>query len=180
MTTRKMTTSRPSLKMLLATLIAFVAITACFANSSKQNKQKEGTMEADSVMRKAVGDSIYSILTESKKVKVEVVNQLNGHQEEIKLSSKDLHLLKFIITSPQNYASNIIVYGKFQPTLTITFEHKKGECIVNYDFGLGKWNICDNKGREIHKFDLIGENMIRLANQLFPGNENLGYYINSK
>lgn len=160
----------------IAMLVVFALFfcTGCSAYPNNANKSINSSTKADSVMRKAVGDSIYTIVTEAKKIKAEAVrfsNDSTSNVGEININSKDFSLVRFIITEPKNYVGNSIVYGKFRPCFTIVFSKKKESCIINYDFGLKKWNICDGKGRIINTFDLNSDDMLRFANFLFPGNK---------
>ena len=61
----------------------------------------------------------------------------------------------------------------------LTFIKKKEVCILNFDFGLKKWNVCDGMGKQIKMFDLSSDDMLRLANMLFPENELYKNLINT-
>ncbi len=170
-------------RIAMSIVFALFVCTGCSACPSN-TVSSSLPVETDSVMRKAIGDSIYSIIKEAKKVNAEAVklgNDSTSNVGEIPVNSKDISLIRFIISDPQNYLSDTIVYGKFRPCFTLTFTNKKKEsCIVNFDFGLRKWNVCDSKGRTLKKFDLNSSDMLRLANILFPGNIYYEKLINSE
>ena len=132
--------NRLTIKVALFVVLSSSVATSCSAYPSNANKRDNTTAVKDSVMRKALGDSVYTVLTEAKAV-----------------------------TAPSNYVSNDTVYGKYVPNFSLTFNAAKGQsCVANFDFGLGKWNICDSKGKEIVRYDLPTTDVLRLANQLFP------------
>jgi len=170
-------------RIAISIVFALLVCTGCSAYSSSAASSSP-SVETDSVMINAIGDSVYSIITGAKKVKAEAVklgNDSTSNVGEITVDSKDISLLRFIISDPQNFLSDAIVYGKFRPCFTLTFISKKKEtCIVNFDFGLRKWNVCDSKGRTLKKFDLSSNNMLRLANILFPGNKYFVTLINTE
>ena len=89
----------------------------------------------------------------------------------IDMKSKFVPLVQFILADPKIYYGNIATYGNFMPCFKLTFIKKKEVCILNFDFGLKKWNVCDGTGKQIKMFDLSSDDMLRLANILFPKNE---------
>lgn len=158
--------------ILLILLVGYIS-TSCSAHPSNVSKRDNKTVVKDSVMRKALGDSVYSILTEAKAVeaalKLKTKDNKNDSIVNVKVSKNDKYVLDFILSAPSNYVSNDTVYGKYIPNFSLTFNASKGRtCIANFDFGLGKWNICDSKGKEIVRYDLPTTDVLRLANQLFP------------
>lgn len=170
-------------KIAMSLVSALFFCLGCSAYPSNATNSNQPPTETDSVMRSAIGDSIYSIITEAKKVKAEAVkigNDSISNVGEINVNSKDFSLIRFIISDPKNYKSNVTVYGKFRPCFTLTFTKKKEACIVNFDFGLRKWNVCDNKGRLLKSFDLNSDDMLRLANTLFPKNKYFESLINAE
>ena len=137
-----------------------------------------------SVIRNAVGDSIYKIITEAKKVKAEEIKLSNDTTQTIKdeaidIKSKYVPLVQFILTDPKIYHGDLATYGNFMPCFKLTFTKKKETCVLNFDFGLKKWNICDGTGKQIKMFDLSSDDMLRLANMLFPKNELYKNLINT-
>ncbi len=167
--------------MALSLLFALFICSGCSAYPNNATNSNQSSTKTDSVMRKAVGDSIYSIITEAKKIKAEAIklgNDSVSNVGEINVNSKDFSLIRFIVTEPKNYISNTIVYGKFRPCFTLTFTKKKECCILNFDFGLRKWNVCDSKGRMIKTYDLNSDDMLRLADSFFHGNRFFESLIN--
>ena len=120
-------------------------------------------------------DSIYKIITETKKVKAEEIKLTNdttntAKEVAIDVKSKYIPLVQFILSDPKIYRDDLATYGNFMPCFKLTFIKKKEVCVLNFDFGLKKWNICDGEGRQIKMFDLSSDDMLRLANMLFPEN----------
>lgn len=129
-------------------------------------------------------DSIYKIITEAKKVKAEVIKPTNDTTKTAKdvaidLKSKYIPLVQFILSDPKIYRGNLTTYGHFMPCFKLTFIKKKEVCVLNFDFGLKKWNICDGDGKQIKMFDLSSDDMLRLANMLFPENKLYKNQINT-
>lgn len=158
--------------VLLIFLVGYIS-TSCSAHPSNVSKRDNKTVAVDSVMRKALGDSIYIILTEAKAVtaslKLKTKDNKNDSIVNVKVSKNDKYVLDFILSAPSNYVSNDTVYGKYVPNFSLTFIAAKGHlCVAKFDFGLGKWNICDARGNEIVRYDLPTTDVLRLANRLFP------------
>ncbi|MCD8289876.1 MAG: hypothetical protein LUC91_00050 [Prevotella sp.] len=166
-------------KIVSLLLVASSVTISCSANSNNFVNDEMTNTKTDSVMRKAVGDSIYSILIEAKSVTATLKLRTNNNKKDslisIKVGKNDKYVLNFILTAPSNYKSNDIVYGKYVPNFSLSFLAAKGKsCSANFDFGIRKWNICDANGREIVQYDLPTLDVLRLANQLFP---NCSYFI---
>lgn len=150
---------------------ACLITTSCSAHPSI--KEKANIIVKDSVMRAAVGDSIYRIITDANKVVAVVKLKTSDNKKDsivsVKVNKMDKYVLNFILTAPSNYESNDTVYGKYFPNFSLNFTASKGrKCTANFDFGLKKWNICDSEGKEIVIFDMPTNNVLRLANKLFP------------
>ena len=162
--------NRLTIKVALFVVFSSSVATSCSAYPSNANKRNNTTATKDSVMRKALGDSVYTVLTEAKTVTASLkLKTKNDSIVNVKVSKNDKYVLDFILSAPSNYVSNDTVYGKYIPNFSLTFNASKGRtCIANFDFGLGKWNICDSKGKEIVRYDLPTTDVLRLANQLFP------------
>lgn len=163
-------------RLAIMSMLTLFAFTGCSAHPSTTNTSgSQPSTKTDSVMRSAVGDSVYKILIEAKKIKAEEIKLSNDTTETIKdmaidVKSKYIPLVQFILTDPKIYHGNLATYGNFMPCFKLTFIKKKEVCILNFDFGLKKWNVCDGTGKQIKMFDLSTDDMLRLANMLFPEN----------
>lgn len=163
-------------RLAIMSMLALFVFTGCSAHPSTTNTLgSQPYTETDSVMRNAVGDSIYKIITEAKRVKAEEIKLTNdttktAKEVAIDVKSKYIPLVQFILSDPKIYRGDVATYGNFMPCFKLTFIKKKEICILNFDFGLKKWNICDGEGKQIKMFDLSSDNMLRLANMLFPEN----------
>ncbi len=172
-------------KEILLSLFSLFVFSGCSANHKQMNRLVVNSAEiADTIMRSAIGDSIYHIIAEAKKIKAEAITLSNDSLKRATfvmtdVKSKYKPLVLFLLSSPLNYQSDNIVYGKFMPCFTLTFTKKKESCIINFDFGLQKWEICDSKGRMIKKFDYPSIDMLRFANILFPNNNFFKTLINA-
>lgn len=165
--------NRLTIKLAIVVFVASLIATSCSAHPSPTGNRNESATVKDSIMRKAVGDSIYTILTEAKTVtaslKLRTKDNKNDSIVKVKVGKNDKYVLNFILTAPSNYESNDTVYGQYVPNFSLTFCASKNQtCVANFDFGLRKWNICDAKGKEIVKYDLPTIDVLRMASQLFP------------
>ena len=160
---------------LLAALSAFLLANISTAGKMNKKQLPEQTVAVpDTVMRNAVGDSIYRIIVNAKKVEIASLPLQSDSTGKIitkKISSKDLQLMKFIATNPKNYLSNKTVYGVFLPQFQATYSNKKESLTLKYDFGLRKWGIFNADDKEIAIFDLSSDNMLRFACKMFPDNQ---------
>lgn len=163
------------LKVIFLLLLAIVAAaSSCSAKEPRDKKKTSSIDVTDMIMQKAVGDSIYNIISNAKKVEVTSFPMLSdsiGETISKKVPSKDLQVMKFIATNPKNYLSNKTVYGEFLPQFQAVFSFKKAKVVLKYDFGLRKWGIFDENDKEIVKFDLSSDNMLRFACNMFPANQ---------
>lgn len=175
--------NRISIRVTMILIIACSIVTSCSAQPNKLKKDENVALK-DSVMRKAVGDSIYSILTEAKSLSASVKLKTKDNKTDsivtVKVNKNDKYVLNFILTAPSNYETNDTVYGKYLPNFSLKFTASKGKvCTANFDFGLKKWNICDSQGKEIVIYDLPTNDVLRLANQLFPNCEYFNVLLNT-
>lgn len=173
------------IKMAILSAFALFTFTSCSAYPSNAGiLTTQSQALTDSVMRTAVGDSIYRIITEAKKIKAEEIKMTNDTTKTTistatNVKSKQVSLVQFILSDPKNYGGDMPVYGQFMPCFKLTFIKKKESCILNFDFGLKKWNLCNSDGKEIKRYDLPSDDMLRLANMLFPNNDLYKKQINT-
>ncbi len=159
--------------MILFALVAIATTTSCSAKVPSDKSTSQSTVASDTIMQKALTDSIYRVLTHAKKIEISVLpiaTDSTSTKITKKISSKDFGLLNFIVTNPKNYLSNKILYGVFAPQLQMEYSLKKETVILRYDFGLRKWGVFDAEGKEINMFDLASDNMLRFACKQFPDN----------
>ena len=172
-------------RLAIMSMLALFAFTGCSAHPSTTNTSGgQPSTVTDSVVRNAVGDSIYKLITEAKKIKAEEIKLTKDTTQTVKdeaidVKSKYVPLVQFILTDPKIYHGDLVTYGNFMPCFKMTFIRKKETCVLNFDFGLKKWNICDGTGKQVKMFDLSSDDMLRLANMLFPENELYKNLINT-
>lgn len=172
-------------RLAIMSMLALFAFTGCSAHPSTANTfGSQPPTGTDSVMRTAIGDSIYKVIIEAKKIKAEEIMLTTDTTKSVKdaaidVKSKYVPLVRFILTDPKIYHGDLATYGNFMPCFKMTFIKKKETCILNFDFGLKKWSICDGSGKQIKMFDLSSDDMLRLANMLFPENELYKNLINT-
>ncbi|MBR7170851.1 MAG: hypothetical protein IKD19_01425, partial [Prevotella sp.] len=164
-------------RLAMMSMLSLFVFTGCSAfpnNASTSPLQQQA--QTDSVMIGAVGDSIYNVITGAKKIKAEEIKMTNDTTQSTKSIVVDVKgnfipLVQFVLSNPKIYSGNTAVYGQFMPCFKLTFIKKKEKCVLYFDFGLKKWNVCDDKGRVIKAFDLSTNDMLRIANMLFPNND---------
>ena len=172
-------------RLAIVSLFALFAFSGCSAHPSQASRSTDLSLEqTDSVMRTAVGDSIYIIITEAKKIKAEEIilssdTTKTSNSITIDVKGKYVPIVQFILANPNLYASDLASFGSYMPCFKLIFIKKKETCILNFDFGLKKWTICDGTGKVIKKYDLSSDDMLRLANMLFPKNDLFKKLINT-
>lgn len=173
------------IRMIIMSMLTLFVCTGCSAHPSKTNSFKSQSLsKTDSVMRASIGDSIYCIITEAKKIKAEEIKLTNDTTKTdkaniVNVKSGHVSLVQFALSDPKIYCGDLATFGNFMPCFKLTFIKKKEVCTLNFDFGLKKWNICDNAGKSIKMFDLSSDNMLRIANMLFPDNDLYNKLINT-
>lgn len=174
-------------RLALMSMLTLFTFCSCSAHPNNANGlTKQSQEQTDSVMKSAIGDSIYSIIAGTKKIKAEEIILTNDTTEStlipfaINIKGKYAPLVQFILSNPKNYGGDATVYGLFLPCFKLTFTKANETCILNFDFGLKKWSICDDKGKVIKRFDLPTDDMLRFAHMLFPNNELYKKQINTE
>lgn len=156
-------------KIAAATLCLCIALSGC--GCLRSHKVSCVGNSADSLaMTKALGDSATRVILDAGEVTV-----YNSSKElpekagrELRLNSGAISTLKFLLQDPANYRSNNPVYGEFKPTVTYTFKWRRKEIKVACDFGLGKYSVAGNDGRQLAMYDLRNVDMLRFALALYP------------
>ena len=160
-------------KTLFLLLLSFLVVTTnC---SAKTRNDKNVILERDSLIIKAVGDSIAETILFPQKITAGVLPLMGDSVQErktISLSSKQKVVVGFIISNPADYTVDTPKYGLFSPQFYFTIVGKK-KCTITlkYDFALNKWGVFNSEDKEIIKKDIISTDILRFANILFPDNE---------
>ncbi len=156
-------------------LLFLLAITvSCSAKKTSNNSSSNQIMTTDSIIFKAVGDSIYHLLTQPKTVEISSLPLQSDSVKQVitkRIPSNEIPVIKFIVTNPKNFLKNTTVYGVFTPQCQVTLSKKRTKIILKYDFGLRKWGIFNEKDETIAMFDLSSDNMLRFASNIFPENQ---------
>lgn len=156
-------------------LVVIATATSCSAKRlGNKGNVTPPIVATDTLMHKAVGDSIYRIIKNVKRIEISSLKLESDSLSQMitqKVPSSELGLLKFIATNPKNFMSNTIVYGNFIPQFQATYTTKKAMVTLKYDFGLRKWGIFNAEDKEIAMFDLSSDNMLRFACKMFPDNQ---------
>lgn len=125
----------------------------------------------DTVVTHRLGDSIAHVLFHAERIKVETLRYegdstiATAHRS---LDRGQRQLLKFILTNPEHFQTNHVVYGLFAPSIRITLVHRQQQLTVGLDFGLQKWNICNADHKELARYDFRSTDFKRWAELVFP------------
>lgn len=171
------------MKMAMLMVIACSIAASCSAHPSNPSNREDSAIKKDSVMRKAMGDSIYAIISDAKKIKAEVIKletDSTSLQNTVFVKNKHIPLIKFVLSDPQIYSVSTPAYGSFMPCFSLTFIRRKESCTAEFDFGLRKWSVCDDKRNNLKTFDLSSNDMLRVADLLFPNSKHLQSLINTE
>ncbi len=163
------------LKSLAVALSLALSATACSANGETQNTEQPHS-PCDSIVQKALGDSIFNIIANAKTITAEIIGYTDSTKAktpEVKLSAEDLKIMKFLLRNPQNVSSNDTVFGRVLPNICFKFQYKKQMCQLFFDFGLRKWQVKDKDDHILKTFDIKSPEFVHLASQLFPSDEYL-------
>lgn len=163
------------LKLIIGLILSIIATASSYFAKGLHNKKIVPQIVAtDTIMHKVIGDSIYRIITNAKKVEITSLPQQSDSLKQAvskKVTSKDLELMKFIVTNPKNYLTDTRVYGIFIPQFQAVYIQKKAKVILKYDFGLRKWGIFNAIDKQIAMFDLVSDNILRFACKMFLDNQ---------
>lgn len=156
----------------IAAPIALMFMTCCAAC---KHTLYNGNTVTDSIMMASLGDSIATEILHSKKVIVERLfpESDTTHVNIIKiLNEQESAIVAFLFSNPDNYVSNNVVFGVFNPSISVTFEGNDSTYKAYFDFGLGKWSLSNNNSdEELFKYDLKSKEILRCCNMLFPDDE---------
>lgn len=163
-----MKTLRISLAVALA--IAAMVLTGCCTHRKGATGLGDMSFGCDSAATALTGDSIYTVLMKAKKiVAIDKSTSLPKDCDSVKVLKPDAAAaLRLIIENPENYRSDIPVYGLFKPSMEYRFSQGKRSVTILYDFGLGKWGIADASGKLLLRRDLSNDDALRFSRRLFP------------
>ena len=165
---------------LTATVLVIAFLSMASAVNCDSSNGKTNSIN-DSIVQAALGDSIYSIIKNSKSVTAKTISYADTSKENVstvKLSADEQAIVKFLLNNPKNVASDNTVYGRFLPNISFRFKHKKQECVLLFDLGLEKWQVKDANDSTLNTFDLMSPDFTRLANQIFPDEKFFIYLLN--
>ena len=159
---------------LTVSLAAAFLIVMCSGMGIQESKKKPPKFKAplDSLVFAAVGDSVYSVIMKGNPVEartIPVASDSVQTPQTIKIKRGDRSILNFILSDPHNF-KNSTVYGTFMPQFEVIVVNRQTRMKIKYDFGLRKWAICNSQNETLQTYDLVSDDMLRYASQLFPEN----------
>lgn len=173
-----------SLSMVVAVSVIFAfSFLTCSSKNEVVINDGIQQIKTDNVMYQVLGDSIGELLSSSKCVKLSICELGNDSVrlwKSLRFRKEERSILRFILGNPQNYQSDKKVYGRFFPSFQIFLKKGKSKCTLNFDFGLRKWNVCDENGKEVKRFDLNSNEMLRFAQMQFPEDKFINELVNKK
>ncbi len=161
------------------TMLLIVFLGSCRATQTKCNSSLR--IETDSIQRDmGLNDSLNAIIHHSKDIKCYLLTKnpaVPARIDSVRAVSNNLRsVIKFLITDPQNFISNDIVYGNFSPCAKYTFNAKKGKKVeFELDFGLRKWRLLNKENKILASGDMKATNiqLLRLTRIIFPNDSTL-------
>ena len=173
-----------SFKTMQATLLCAILSLICTGCNAQTGKSSSMFAPIDSTMRAEVGDSISAIILKSKKIFAERVVQKNDTltvQSKKKLKGEEASIVKFLFAVNESFTDSAVVFGKFSPSIRLTFYvSKKVYCTAYVDFGLKQIALRDKKGNTIKMFGLKDDSFIKFTNVIFPNDKFLMFMLNQK
>lgn len=158
----------------MGSLLVVMAGTMTNCSAKTPITKSPNAFESDTLVVKELGDSICSLLERARKIRAFTIT-LPGdsltHIQSVSVPTTDKALVKFIVTDPANYETDVVTYGKFAPQFGMSFSTRKAAVFIYYDFGLHKWQIKNDKGDVILERDLKSRDMFRYARIIFPDND---------
>lgn len=168
-------------KYVFLSALTFLTLASCKCS------QKLGTVAADSspffsdpAIASGLNDSIRGILTAPDKV---TITRLKLDVDTLKpgepraLNAQERYLIDFLMSNPENYASNEPVYGMFIPQVEVTYSAGGAAVNLQYDLGLKKWGIFTADAPFIAFHDIPGTDMARAFNLICPNDTLLQSYL---
>lgn len=173
-----------SVKTMQAILLIFTLSLICEGCSAQTGNSSSMFAPIDSTMRAEVGDSISALIFKSKKVVAERVvfkNDTLTVKSTKRLKAEEASIVKFLFATNESFRDSAVVFGKFAPSIRLTFKvSKKVYCTAYVDFGLKQICLRDNKGEVIKMFGIKDDSFIKFANVIFPNDEFLMFMLNQK
>lgn len=150
--------------------------------SAQTGKSPSMFAPIDSTMRAAVGDSISTLILNSKQITAERILVKNDSlfvSAKKKLKNEEASIVKFLFVTNEEFRDSAVVFGKFSPSIRLTFKvSKKVFCTAYVDFGLKQIALRDSKGKDIKMFGIKDDRYIKFANIIFPDDKFLTFMQN--
>ena len=166
-----------TIQMTLMCIVFSLVCEGCHAKSGKFETSMFAPI--DSVIRAEVGDSISSLMLSSKTIVAERILLKNDSLSVVKkkkLKRDEISILKFLFVTTEEFRDSAVVFGKFSPSIRLTFKvSKKVFCIAYVDFGLRQIVLRDSNGKDIKKFGIKDDRYIKFANVIFPDDKFLSF-----
>ncbi len=129
----------------------------------------------DSVVRQTLGDSIGSILLKPGTIRAFELHSVPDSitiEKRVKLVRNMKDLAKFSLINPEDYKIlKFSVYGKFLPQFQLEVKSGKATVYCQYDFGLGIWQILNEKSEVLNTLKIGSNDCLRLAVRVFPNDD---------
>ncbi|MDE6555405.1 MAG: hypothetical protein K2K55_00400 [Duncaniella sp.] len=167
------------MKTLVAVAASMALLSMGFQSCQSLRMSRVSCLSAlsDSTVTKVVGDSLGYILADPDRVTV----SRKGADGELTLSKGSVETLRFLMANPANYASDRPVYGVFTPSLTYRFYGIKGRQLnVCCDFSLRKFSLVDADGKQIGRYDMADDELLRFSLGIYPDDSFLNLILQSR
>lgn len=158
--------------MIIELLALLFTTTSCSAKNKKDETGYTPTKRSEVMLRKAVGDSIASIVLKANHVEISTDSCAS-----IKMNAAERAVVRYLIADTCNYSSDTKVFGEFVPYLCIKFKHRTKMVAMLYDFRLHKWMIKGANEKLLRMYDLKSTDILRFASIALPKDKYLTEFI---
>lgn len=170
-----------SLRLLLI-LSAIISLTVCHYEVSAKNgadvRDKGFVNNVDSLMRKALGDSVSDIIINSDSVKVTSVSyDQSVANSTVALDRLISSVIKYSLCQPSMYKTDKKIYTTFEPWIIIDFYDTNAHISVLLDYVMNKWKVVDENETEISTYDMPKGALLLIMHTIFPDNKEIAEKI---
>ena len=172
------------LRVFLIMAIVLVCV-GCSASDKQDFKAMLAGQKAEGY-GKVISDSIANIIFDAKSVTC--LLQSTAKEDTLRLDTirqlpvKSIPIIQYLLFHPNNFRSDEVVFGIYDSWACIKIEaNKKQKVYVEFDFGLAKWRLLDNKKKQICQRDMRENRMeiLYFIRLLFPNDVTLQILYNN-
>jgi len=154
--------------MIIELLALLFIPTSCSANNKKKEADYSPMHRSETMLRKAIGDSISNIILKAKSIEIGYDSVLTK-----KIGADDCAVVRYLLADTDNLAADTEVYGHFHTYFFVKFSRRKQIVTAQFDFRLHKWMLVGKDDKLLRRFDLLNVDILKYALLAFPENQKL-------